>query len=130
MANLGRPTSYKPEYCQEIIDHVGVQGHTIQSFASLINVHIDTIHEWAKVHPTFSEALRLAKNKAEGFWANWLENNLGNKNANAPLVKLYFANRFNWHDKSEVKQDIQAKVEISVETAEIKAIRESYEKDV
>jgi len=24
------------------------------------------------------------------------------KEVNAPLVKLYFANRFGWHDKSEV----------------------------
>jgi len=107
MALKGRPSSYKPEYCQQIIEHVGVEGNTIRSFATFIRVHKDTLYEWATVHPDFSAALKQAQHDSEAYWELWLKDNLDNKNANAPLVKLYFANRFGWHDKQEIKQDIQ-----------------------
>lgn len=83
----GRPTKYKPEYCQEIIDYFNIEttrkvkteyknkkGETwekeelaaeqlrfLSGFARKIGVCHDTLCEWCKVHPAFSEAYKKAK---------------------------------------------------------------------
>lgn len=59
---LGRPTLYKPEYCQQVIDHMA-KGHSFWSFAAEIDVCMDTLSEWCKVHPDFSEAKRVGQAK-------------------------------------------------------------------
>ena len=38
---------------------------TFQGFADSINVHIDTLHEWANKYPEFSEAYKRAKQLQE-----------------------------------------------------------------
>jgi hypothetical protein len=82
----GRPTKYKPEYCDEIIaffsrDVIDERTETmegknwsktvtvkeavffpsIEGFAASIGVDDDTLVEWGKVHPRFSAALKHAK---------------------------------------------------------------------
>lgn len=74
----GRPTDYKPEYCEEIIRYFDQAPYEITSddkgrlivnprplptkerFAHMIGVHKDTLQEWAKVHPEFSVAYKKA----------------------------------------------------------------------
>lgn len=51
----GRPSLYKPEYCQQLIDHMA-KGGSFWSFAADVDVCFDTLSEWCKVHPEFSEA--------------------------------------------------------------------------
>ena len=89
----GRPTKYKPEYCQEIIeffsippsrevevvqydksgnDHVTYQTKAnpipfFAAFARKIGVNDDTIVEWEKVHPEFSAAYKKAKELQKEF---------------------------------------------------------------
>lgn len=57
----GAPTKYDPKYCDAIIKHAAKWCGTIQSFAISIEVHTDTLLEWAKVHKEFSVAMRRAK---------------------------------------------------------------------
>ena len=49
----GRPTSYKPEY-DELAYKFCLLGATDAKLAVLLSVNEDTIHEWKKVHPSFS----------------------------------------------------------------------------
>lgn len=56
----GRPSKYKPEYCEAIVA-AAKKGDTFEMFACDLGVHIDTLHEWAKVHPEFGYAKKLAK---------------------------------------------------------------------
>ena len=56
----GRPTKYKPEYCNQLID-LASKGYSLTGFAGKIRVHYDTIKEWANVHPEFSAAINIAK---------------------------------------------------------------------
>jgi hypothetical protein len=62
----GRPSKYDPKYCDEIIIHCR-KGETFESFASKLNVHTDTIQEWAREHKEFSLARRRAKLEAEQY---------------------------------------------------------------
>ena len=52
---VGRPTLYRPEYCQELISHMQ-SGFTFESFAGRIGVAKHTIYDWDKVHPEFLQA--------------------------------------------------------------------------
>jgi hypothetical protein len=83
----GRPTKYKEEYCQEIVEYFDIDptvevdvvhtyknGDTVEKselrannlrflsgFARKIGVCHDTLLEWTKKHPEFSEAYKIAK---------------------------------------------------------------------
>lgn len=82
-----RPTLYKPEYCEEIIDFfnrpffteedvqttdklgrpiikkvkIPCQLPTIERFSLNLGIHKDTVYEWARNNPDFSVALATAK---------------------------------------------------------------------
>lgn len=75
----GRPTKYNDKYCQEIIEFFDKEPFkvmtsdngkvelmpcslpTFERFAFKIGVHRDTLHEWLKKHPEFSDAYKKAK---------------------------------------------------------------------
>lgn len=129
---VGRPSKYKPEYCENIIEYFtrpliknvvtktitkgdgseevveeikGVAPATIFGFAASIDVSIDTINEWTRVHPEFSDAV----SKAKAIQANHLITN-----ASEGLVPNSFAifmmkNITNWVDKVESKVDATVK---------------------
>lgn len=97
---IGRPSLYKPEYCQQIIDYfsvgtsiVNVMGKETPTdfpskagFAIKIGVSKDTLNEWAKVHPDFSVAYK----RAIDFQENWLLVN-GNKGLIPPNFGIFTA---------------------------------------
>lgn len=67
---VGRPTKYEPNWMLERIIEVGRLGGSKDKMASLIGVHIDTMYEWAKEHPEFSEALKIATQLSKVWWEN------------------------------------------------------------
>lgn len=62
----GQPTKYKPEYCEAVIKHMA-EGNSFWSFAANVDVCFDTLSEWTKVHPEFSEAKRRGMAKLLAF---------------------------------------------------------------
>ena len=58
----GQPTKYRPEYCEKVIKHME-EGNSFWSFAGIISVSFDTLSEWTKVHPEFSESKRIGQAK-------------------------------------------------------------------
>lgn len=91
---LGRPTKYKPEYCDEIIAFFDVPRSeqrvksvttgkndyektdyetvpnplpTLAKFARSIKVSRDTVNQWVKDHPEFSDAHNVAKDIQKDF---------------------------------------------------------------
>lgn len=98
----GRPTKYDPKYCQEIKDFMA-DGGSVTEFAVHIGVSKATIYNWADDHSEFLDALTCAQEIGQAYWEKRLRTDLMiSRDANAPLVKLYFANRFKWSDKTEV----------------------------
>lgn len=60
----GRPSKFKPEYCDMLIEHMS-EGFSFDTFAGRIKVNPDTLYEWAKEgneekYPFFSEAKKIA----------------------------------------------------------------------
>lgn len=105
-SKTGRPTKYRPEMCDLVIE-AGREGCAVAEMASRCDVCIDTIYEWAKVHPEFSEALTRAQSEAEAWWAVKLREGLQKAPSEfqgQPNLK-YMAVRFNerWADKSKLE---------------------------
>jgi len=101
----GRPTKYKPEYCKGIVDFMA-EGGCATEYAAEIGVSKSTLYKWAEEEKEFSDAFTRAKEVGEAYWLKRLRTDLmGTKDCNAPLVKLYLANRFGMSDKTEQKID-------------------------
>ena len=56
----GRPSKYDLRFCDMVVEDMG-KGYSLTAFAGLIGVNRDTIAEWTKVHPEFSEAVSRGK---------------------------------------------------------------------
>lgn len=63
---IGRPTKYRPEYCQMLIEHMS-GGLSFETFAGVVEVNPDSLYEWMKVHKAFSEAAAVGKGKRNLF---------------------------------------------------------------
>ena len=63
----GRPTVYKPEHCQTVIE-CGKQGKTLASMAAALKVHRETVNEWRDKYPEFSDAVKLGLLFAQAWW--------------------------------------------------------------
>lgn len=50
---IGRPSKYKPEFDEQLINHMA-SGYSFESFGSIVKVCKDTLYEWEKTYPSFS----------------------------------------------------------------------------
>ena len=122
--SVGRPSKYKPEYCEMLIKHMK-NGGSFTTFAAIVEVNADTLHEWVKVHEDFSETKKVAVRLAEKWWEDaskagmmgqvtrvkerqYDENGNVTKEIrepahfNATVWVFTMKNRFNWRDKREL----------------------------
>ena len=114
---VGRPTDYKPEYCQMLIDHMS-NGGMIETFGPTIGVCRKTLYTWRIEQPEFLHAfnvgldlhLQYMMDKAS---PHLVERFQGPK-VNTGLFKLLMANIHGWREKEESKQQ------------EVKPIRVAY----
>ncbi len=136
---LGRPSKYKEEYCEQIIEYFNVKlvdvltvesvdkrGKKVtasevvasdlplfQGFAHEIDVHVDTLHEWKKAHASFSEAYKKAQQLQH---RHLITNGLQGRFSTA--FSIFTAkNIIGWRDKAEteisIDQDSKLVIEIS-----------------
>ena len=100
----GRPTKYEEEF-EDIAESFLASGKSITQLAKHLNVSKSTIYKWAEENTKFSDALSIGREFSQAHWEDRLEDMMFDKEINTPLVKLYFANRFGWSDKTETKND-------------------------
>ena len=59
----GRPTLYKPEFCDEVIKHMS-EGNSFWSFGTKVKprgVSLQTLDNWTKQYPDFLEAKKIGE---------------------------------------------------------------------
>jgi hypothetical protein len=98
---FGRPPEYRPEYCQKLIEHMS-EGFSFESFAAVIDVHRDTLYEWAKVYPDFSDVKKMGKDKALLWWEKEGKKGLREKNFNATVYVWSTKNICKWTDRHNI----------------------------
>lgn len=102
MAELGRPSLYKPEYCRDVVEHCK-DGASLTSFAAEIGVCRDTISEWMKAHDDFSVAAKCAKARAAAWWEKAGRSTATTGEGNATLCMFGMKNMGggDWADKQQ-----------------------------
>jgi hypothetical protein len=73
MAEMGRPTKFKEEYCEQAYK-LCLLGATDKEIADFFDVCETTITTWKKEHPNFMASLKDGKIKADSEVANKLYN--------------------------------------------------------
>ena len=64
---VGRPTLYKPEYCEEVIA-LGKIGKSVEQIASRLGFSLRTMYQWRDDHEEFLHALEEAKQHELAWW--------------------------------------------------------------
>lgn len=103
---LGRPTDYRPEYCDVAINLLK-QGASIAEIALEIDCALSTIYYWIDKQPDFSDAIKRGVDLSRGWWEKNGRTQLHCKEFNHVLWYMNMKNRFraNWSDKAEEKAE-------------------------
>lgn len=117
----GQPTAYKEEYCEMLIKHME-SGLSYETFAAVVDVDRDTLYNWEKLFPQFSDAKKKAFSKCQLFWEGKGLEGLFTESEYDPQTKtnktkaindriwrINMYNRFGWADKREVIQEDKPK---------------------
>ncbi len=101
---MARPTDYKPEYCDHVIEW-GAAGKSVTWMAASLDVSRDTIYEWVKVHAEFSDAITRAKAKAQAKWEDMGEMGCTMPGFNGSVWAKSMAARFpeEWRDNKAIE---------------------------
>jgi hypothetical protein len=90
---VGRPTKYKPEYCERVIS-LGKEGFSFAEIAADLEVDKASLFRWEEEYPEFRTALRAAKTYEQAWFEREARNNMKNRDFNANLWYRSAASRF------------------------------------
>ena len=100
----GRPTKWKDEYCELIVEFMG-QGYSFEAFCGHIGITTETGYQWVKKKPEFSDAKKRAVNESRIFWEKLgIGGTVGKiKGFNCAAWIFNMKNRFGWRDRQETE---------------------------
>jgi hypothetical protein len=99
---VGRPTKYKPEYCERVIA-LGKEGYSHAELAADLEVDKASMYRWAEEHEDFRTALHAAKTYEQAWFEREARSNMKNRDFNANLWYRSAASRFR-EDYTERKE--------------------------
>jgi hypothetical protein len=109
----GRPSDYKPEFCDLVIE-AGKEGKTKAEMAALCDVDRATINNWMDEHPEFFRAVKRGLDHAQAWWEDKGRTATfgGVDGFNATSYIFQMKNRFaeDWRDKQDVSMDANIRV--------------------
>jgi hypothetical protein len=102
MNKVGRPSKYKEEYCDMLIDHMAA-GLSYESFAGLLGVTRDCLYKWESMHENFLYSKKVGKEKMLLYFERMgLSMAAGKlKGGNAATYIFTMKNKCGWTDKLE-----------------------------
>lgn len=100
----GRPTKYKEEYCEQLIEFMA-QGYPYECFAAEIDVGRRTLYDWEEKYPEFSHAKKVGQEKT---YKALLEKGMDSLHdpgtLNNTVWIFMMKNMCGWRDKQEIEQ--------------------------
>lgn len=64
---VGRPSTYDPAYCEQVIE-LGRIGKSIEQISAILNVSLRVLYDWRDKHQEFLHALEDAKTFEQAWW--------------------------------------------------------------
>jgi len=106
---VGRPSLYKPEFCEEVIA-LGKIGKSVEAIGAILGVGTKTLYNWRDEHSEFLHALDMAKEFEMQWWEDIAQTHMiENKESdriNATIWSRSMAARFPKKYREQVKQEI------------------------
>lgn len=98
----GRPSKYKPEYCEMMIAHTKAGGF-FEGFAMSIDVTKETLLDWTTTYPDFSDAYKKASQaQLEHFQKLGYGLATGQVKGQVAAWCFMMKNMFKWRDVQEI----------------------------
>lgn len=99
----GRPTEYKPEYCQYLYEHLA-EGLSFESFGACVAVGARTLYDWANLHEDFMHAKITGTEAGRVWWESLSQRNARTNLGSTSAIAFNMKNRFRkeWTDQSAV----------------------------
>lgn len=102
----GRPTLYRPEYCERVME-LGREGKSKAQWAADIGVSRQTLDTWGATHPEFLDALTHATDLQLAWWESKAQEGIhlgGQFNANlwSRSMAARFPNDYTERSKREL----------------------------
>lgn len=103
----GRPSSYRPEMCNTVIELMAVGAAKVEVAAKL-GICRDTLHEWETSgdKPEFADAIKRGEELSHCWWLEQGRTSMRDKEFNSTLWYMNMKNRHGWADKTENRTDI------------------------
>ncbi len=98
---VGRPTDYRPEFCDKAIE-LAREGCGKAEIALELGTSRPTLDAWTEKHPDFLYAMTQARELAAGWWEAQGRKGIWSREFNANAYRLQVMNRFpdDWRDKT------------------------------
>lgn len=102
---MGRPVEYREEMCA-IVMALGHEGKSFTQTAVILGINRDTLYEWQKTYPDFSDALSRARQASQAWWEEQGQYGLTTLGFQANLWTKNMACRFpdDWREVSRVER--------------------------
>lgn len=93
----GRPTDYRPEYCDLVIETMA-EGLSLTAFAGRIRVARETVYAWIEAHREFSDAVSRARPTRDLWWELKLQRSRKGAETTASMFALKNCAPDEWRD--------------------------------
>ena len=106
----GRPSLYREEYCERVIEEMG-RGVSLTGFAGKIGVSKDAIYDWMSAHSEFSHAVTRARSARVLWWEEKLMRSRKGAETTASIFALRNADPSEWRDIRNVEHQHNVSVQ-------------------
>ena len=115
MANkVGRPTKYKPEMCDIVIELMK-EGASQQEVLGELGISNATFYKWKQENEEFSETIKRGIRLSQAWWEKEGRTSLRDREFNYTGWYMNMKNRFNWSDKKEFNNEGSITVMVDTE---------------
>jgi hypothetical protein len=95
---FGRPTEYRPEFCEKLIEHMRF-GNSFETFGAKVFAGKQTLYRWLENNEDFRDAKEIGTRLSEQWWERRGKYGLFHPNFKVAAWRLNMANRFGWAEK-------------------------------
>jgi len=111
MAKVGRPTKYKPEMCETVVELMK-EGASQEEVIGSLDISKDTYYRWKEENKEFSDSIKRGISLSRAWWEKEGRISLRDREFNYTGWYMNMKNRFKWADKQEVKSSGQLSFEV------------------
>ncbi len=114
----GRPTKYKKEFCDTVLELMR-EGKSIVNCCAELDISRETFYSWMEKHKEFHDTVKRGMELSEHWWQEKARENLDSNQFNSTLWYMNMKNRFKWTDKQEVEHSGGVSINITKSDADL-----------